>query len=101
MARAWNFGFRKNIYVAKTKALISFPVTAQLICVFVFANAKTRFSHEATHEVRRKVNKFHATFASFFLLYIIFDYLPGNRWDSIVSWNQYLPVILLIHADLL
>ena len=31
--------------VAKTKALISFAVTAKLICVFVFAYAKIRFSH--------------------------------------------------------
>ena len=33
--------------MAKTKALISCAVTAQLICVFVFAYAKKRFSHEA------------------------------------------------------
>ena len=31
------------IYVAKTKALISSAVTAQLICAFVFAYAKTCF----------------------------------------------------------
>ena len=47
---AWNFGFRKlrdcSIYVAKAKALISFAVTAKLICVFVFAYAKKRFSHD-------------------------------------------------------
>ena len=29
--------------VAKTKALISCAVTAQLICVFVFAYVKSRF----------------------------------------------------------
>ena len=34
------------MYVAKTKALISFAVTAKLICVFVFAYAKSRFSHD-------------------------------------------------------
>ena len=33
------------IRIAKTKALISFAVTAKLICVFVFAYAKSRFSH--------------------------------------------------------
>ena len=33
--------------VAKTKALISVIVTAKLICVFVFAYAKTQFSHIA------------------------------------------------------
>ena len=34
-----------TIRVAKTKTLISFAVTAKLICVFVFAYAKSRFSH--------------------------------------------------------
>ena len=33
--------------VAKTKALISFEVTAKLICVFVFGYADCWFSHEA------------------------------------------------------
>ena len=37
------------IYVAKTKALISFTVTAKLICVCVFAYAKSWFSHDITH----------------------------------------------------
>ena len=46
-------------YVAKKKALIScrvtaklicaVTVTAQLICAFVFAYAKSRFSHDAAH----------------------------------------------------
>ena len=40
-----------TIRVAKTKALISFAVTAKLICVFVFACAKSRFSHDAAHFV--------------------------------------------------
>ena len=35
--------------VAKTKALISFAVSAKLIWVFVFANAKSRFSHNEAH----------------------------------------------------
>ena len=38
-----------TIYVAKTRALFSFAVTAKLICVFVFAYAKSRFSHDAAH----------------------------------------------------
>ena len=33
----------------KTKALISFAVTAKLIYAFVFAYAKIHFSHDATH----------------------------------------------------
>ena len=45
---AWNFGYRKKrnitIYVAKTKA-----ITAQVFRVFVFAYAKIRFTHDATH----------------------------------------------------
>ena len=40
-----------TIHVAKTKALISFAVTAKLICVFVFAYAKRWFSHDAVHFV--------------------------------------------------
>ena len=38
-----------TIHVAKTKALISCAVTAQLICVFVFLSAKSRFSHNEAH----------------------------------------------------
>ena len=45
---AGNFGFRKNrnciICVAKIKALISFAVTAKLICAFVFTQAFCLFS---------------------------------------------------------
>ena len=33
----------------KTKALISCMGTAQLICAFVFAYAKNRFSHDLAH----------------------------------------------------
>ena len=48
---ASNFGYRKDrdcpICVAKTKALISCAVTAQLNCTFVFGYAKSRFSHDA------------------------------------------------------
>ena len=50
---ACNFGNmerkKRTIRVAKTKALISCAVTAQLICGFVFAHAKVRFSHEVAH----------------------------------------------------
>ena len=35
------------INAAKTKALISCVVTVQLICAFVFAYAKCRFTHDA------------------------------------------------------
>ena len=53
---AGNFGFRKKrdctICGEKTKALISCTDTAQLICVFVFAYAKRRFSHDAAHNIK-------------------------------------------------
>ena len=35
--------------MAKTKVLISWAVTTQLICAFVFAYAKSRFSHDMAH----------------------------------------------------
>ena len=64
--RSWleasNFIFRKKrdctIHVAKTKALISFAVTKKLICVFVFADAKIRFSHDVAHLIHNGY-KFH------------------------------------------
>ena len=37
------------IYVGKTKVQISCGVIAQLICAFVLAYAKCRFSHDAAH----------------------------------------------------
>ena len=51
MARDLKFRFRKYelFAYAKTKALISFAVTALLICVFVFAYAKSLFSHDRGH----------------------------------------------------
>ena len=44
--------------MAKTKALISFAVTAKLICVFVFAYAKSRFSHDAAHDIDAHMSHF-------------------------------------------
>ena len=43
-----------TIYVAKTKVLISWAVTVQVICAFVSAYAKSRFSHYAAHLIIRK-----------------------------------------------
>ena len=45
-----------TIYVAKTKALISFAVTAKLICVFVFAYANHWFSHDMAHMSMKTLN---------------------------------------------
>ena len=62
---AGNFGLRnkrnRTIRVAKTKALISFAVTAKLICPFVFAYADCWYSHAATQFYRLKV-KPHVSF---------------------------------------
>ena len=53
---ASNFRLKKkknsNIHGAKTKMLISCAVTAQLICVFAFADVKGRFPPHATHMSR-------------------------------------------------
>ena len=38
--------------MVKTKALISFAVTAKLICAFVFAHGKSRFSHNEAQMVK-------------------------------------------------
>ena len=39
-------GIVLSIHIAKTKAMISFPVTAKLICAFAFTYADCWFSHE-------------------------------------------------------
>ena len=39
--------------------LISFEVTAKLICGFVFAYAKCRFSHDAAHLVVKELSFLH------------------------------------------
>ena len=49
MARGLKFRIWKAEGVAKTKALISFAVSTKLISVFVFKDAKIRFSHVAAH----------------------------------------------------
>ena len=45
------------MYLAKAKSLISCAVTAQLICVFVFAYmyAKSRFSYDATEIIKSRI----------------------------------------------
>ena len=48
--------------LAKTKALISFAVTAKLICVFVFAYVKSRFSHNVAHIPRDITHSFSVKF---------------------------------------
>ena len=67
--------------MAKTKALISFAVTAKLICVFVFAYADCWFSNEAAH------------FSSHYVGYIAVDFQKTdkyNKHDSVgIPFNGY------------
>ena len=69
-----NFVSRKQrdctIRVAKTKALISFAVTAKLIYVYVFAYAKTRFSHNEAHMVQNPLNLLLQNLKAYHLYYM-------------------------------
>ena len=60
------------MYVEKTKALISCAVTAQLICFFIFPNAKSRFSHDAAQIIK----KTYASLQSFSF--------KGLLWSSVI-----------------
>ena len=70
MVRDLKFCFKKKmdciIYVVKTKVLISFAVTVQLICAFVFAYAKFRFYHDVAHIFFRVCDKFRVHSDTFF-----------------------------------
>ena len=52
----------------KTKVLISFAVTAKLICVFVFAYAKSQFSQDAAQTMLAKL----AVWPIFFYMKVLF-----------------------------
>ena len=68
---AWNFGFKKKrdctIFVAKTKALISCAVTAQLIYAFVFAQANFRGSLVAAQTIIVVMNDYKWALCEMFL----------------------------------
>ena len=89
---ASNFGFRKRrdctIYVEKTKALISCAVTAQLICVFVFAYAKSWFSHDVAHILDTLCRFFSAVKNIIEMIYFFIVYI-------------YLCVLLCVFVDFL
>ena len=57
--------------VAKTKALMSFMVTTNLICAFVFAYAKSRFSHDEAHKVKLRFTGVYIFFLIFALKHIL------------------------------
>ena len=69
--------------MAKTKALISFAVTAKLICAFVFAYAKIRFSHVAA-QMCSMVRQFHMNFKKIAELLVLWN----NCWVSKYSKAQ-------------
>ena len=65
-----------TIHVAKTKVLISFSVTAQLLCAFVFAYAKIRFSHDAAQIMLQ-----------YQYLFLYSDFLESTKDGIEVSYN--------------
>ena len=66
-ARDWKFWILQveelYIHEAKTKALISFTVSAKLICTFVFAYAECWFSPDAAHIMRFSIVEYSGTFS--------------------------------------
>ena len=75
--------------MAKTKALISFAVTAKLICVFVFAYAKSRFSHDAAHMMKAENLDVHRFYCIIYLVSIILypDFQTSSLGDFFFnSW---------------
>ena len=61
--------------IAKTKVLISFAVTAKLICVFVFAFAKMWFSHDAAQMAPSPGNLFQEGFPRNSVVSLILTYI--------------------------
>ena len=80
--------------IAKTKALISFVVTAKLISVFVFACAKSRFSHKEAHYItslfldKPPGGSLPAFECSFFRLVIATFALLESTEEAKVSMNE-------------
>ena len=74
-----------TIYVVKTKALISCAVTTQLICVFVFAYAKSRFSHNEAHLWHVSAGQLciHIKYIIFKLITIV-TYVPHFVWSHFI-----------------
>ena len=63
--------------VAKTKALISFAVTAKLICAFVFVYADCWFFHAAANLVSRICFQGNLRFSNIKMFVCIFRGYPG------------------------
>ena len=69
------------MYVAKTKTLISFAVTAKLICVFVFAYAKRWFSHDAAQILVMKLQR------PFFFIFMLIEWYGVHSYFSHLQLN--------------
>ena len=71
-----------SIYVVKTNALISFAVTAKLICVFVFAYAKCWVSHDAAQIDKR--TKYDLVFRVLFISFpFVLLNVPVNNFSAL------------------
>ena len=67
-----------------SKALISFAVTSKLVCVFVFAYLKIRFSHDAAHFA---FNQFHVNATS----QIFVEAISGHQAKTITHSSHFSP----------
>ena len=95
-----------TICVAKTKVLISFAVTAKLICVFVFAFAKIRFSHDAAH-LHPSTFNFRGNMSNFSFLFWFLIYSERQKSCTIYIFAIFLQIenffeilVLLMHIIL-
>ena len=76
-----------NICVAKTKALISCAVTAQLICVFVFPYAKIRFFDDGAQIIGYRIIIFYRVLA------------PWLSVEDSLTWSRGYKTFMLNSAE--
>ena len=64
--------------MAKSKALISYAVTTQLIFVFVFANAKSRFSNDESRFIMLGLHTYYnvLVFGLYFFIHLVYHLIP-------------------------
>ena len=72
------------MYVTKTKMLINCAATAQLFCVFAFAYAEIRFSHDAAH-----ISKLYYQPGSIFTVPIEMAQLSCEGNQCVQSWCSF------------
>ena len=79
--------------MAKTVALISCTVTTQLICAFVFAYAKDRFSHDAALMVSRHVKYSIYCLSHFISISRNYRFYPQESYIKLLAYLCYIIVI--------